>query len=107
MSCFDVPRRQFVAWFGEGAKGSAEDNAVAATIEKQSAEGFRAYRRELQIRFDPVRRIAWLPRRDGKACCTDHVSLWNNSAGGADDVFVVVADTESEAVTALEEVRPR
>lgn len=80
---------------------------MSVSIETLSAEQFRAYRRTHQIDFDRERGVAWLPCEGGKLCCIDRVSLWNHSAGGPDDVRVVVADSEAEAVRELERIRPR
>ena len=80
---------------------------MAAIVERMNAESFREFRRAHPInKFDSERGIAWLPHPEGKACCVDCVSLWNNSAGGADEVLVVVGDSEPEAERELERVRP-
>lgn len=79
---------------------------MTVVVETMSAAQFRAYRRAHSLQFDRERGLAWFASGDGKLCCTDRVSLWNNTAGGPDDVVLVVADDETEAVRALERVRP-
>jgi hypothetical protein len=81
---------------------------MTAEVMRMRASEFRDFRQEnAVVRYDGLRGVAWFAPEGRRMRCVDRVSLWNAGAGGVDDVLMVSADTEADAVLELERVRPR
>lgn len=75
---------------------------MSVRVVRMSAKAFRTFREQNCVdRCDEAQKVAWLANVGGKVRCLDAASLWNAGAGGVDDVVMVIADSEEEALAEL------